>query len=190
MKKFQKILNFLHEAEKLKLVLRHSWMSTGRRESVAEHSWRMALMAMVLAPTLERKVNLEKVLRMVIIHDLCEVYAGDHWGFKKVKVNKFLLEKSGLVKILKNTDKKFAGGVMNLFVEFETGKTNEARFARALDKLEVMVQHNEAKLKTWNEVEKVLNLSYGDAQNAYDVNLKSFRDLVKREAIQKLKKNI
>jgi putative hydrolase of HD superfamily len=181
------ILNFLHQAEKLKLVLRHSWMSSGRRESVAEHSWRMALMAMVLSPKLEHKVKLEKVLQMAIIHDICEAYAGDHWGFKPTKKDKFLLEKKGLAKILKQTDKKFADLVMKLFVEFETGETNEAKFVRALDKLEVMIQHNEAKLKTWNKIEKTLNLTYGDSQSSYDLNLKQFRALVKMEAVKKLK---
>jgi putative hydrolases of HD superfamily len=186
-KELLNILNFLHQAEKLKLVLRHSWMSSGRRESVAEHSWRMALMAMVLSPKLEHKVSLEKVLQMAIVHDICEAYAGDYWSFKPTKKDKFLLEKKGLAKILKRTDKKFAGLTMNLFVEFETGETNEAKFVRALDKLEVMIQHNEAKLKTWNKLEMTLNLTYGDTQSAYDSTLKEFRSLVKQEATKKVK---
>ena len=183
------ILKFLHEAEKLKLVLRHSWMSTGRRESVAEHSWRMALMAMVLAPKLGHKINLEKVLQMILVHDVCEAYAGDHWGFMPAKKDKFLLEKKGLAKILRTTDKKFAANVMSLFVEFETGKTPEAKFAGALDKLEVMIQHNEAKLKTWNKIERPSNLVYGDKESAYNPVLKQFRHLIKLESIKKLKNN-
>ena len=72
-----KILLFIHKTEKLKTLLRHSWLSTGRQESVAEYSWRIALMALVLKDYLKTPVNLEKVLAMMIVHDLPEIYAGD-----------------------------------------------------------------------------------------------------------------
>ena len=64
------ILQVIALAEKLKYEMRHSWLSNGRQESVAEHTWRMSLMAILVEPYLDQKVNIEKLLKMVIIHDL------------------------------------------------------------------------------------------------------------------------
>src|SRR6185436_5521033 len=89
-------------AEKMKTILRHSWISNGRRESDAEHSWRLALMAMVLHPHLKPKPDLLRTMKMVIIHDLCEVYARDHWALAPALENKHGKEKRGLSKILRN----------------------------------------------------------------------------------------
>lgn len=74
----QKIIDFLHEAEKLKTVMRHSWLSSDRRESVAEHSWRMALMAMLMQPHLEHEVDLLKAIKLTLVHDLVETNYKDN----------------------------------------------------------------------------------------------------------------
>ena len=71
------ILNILKLAEKLKFELRHSWLSNGRQESVAEHTWQMSLMAVLVYRHLEKPVNLEHTLKMIIVHDLVEAEAGD-----------------------------------------------------------------------------------------------------------------
>src|SRR5215469_6779638 len=71
------ILGFLRVAERLKCELRHSWLSTGRRESVAEHTWQMALMALLTYRHLEHPVAIERVLKTVLIHDLVEAEVGD-----------------------------------------------------------------------------------------------------------------
>ena len=73
----EKTLGFLSLAERLKRELRHSWLSDGRRESVAEHTWFMALMALLTHRRLEQPVSLERVLSMAIVHDLAEVEVGD-----------------------------------------------------------------------------------------------------------------
>lgn len=73
----KKILKFLALSEKLKSELRHSWLSNGRRESVAEHSWQMAIMSMLIHPHLEKPVDLEKTLKMILVHDLVESITGD-----------------------------------------------------------------------------------------------------------------
>src|SRR6056297_1491823 len=91
-----KVLKLLNLAEKLKFELRHSWLSNGRQESVAEHSWRLALMVVLLAPHLGEPVNMEKALKMALIHDLVEAEAGDVPVFDcvnpAVKENKVLRE--------------------------------------------------------------------------------------------------
>ena len=77
MNNLRSALQLIKLGEGLKKELRHSWLSDGRRESVAEHTWRVALMAMALESSLPQKVNSEKLLKMIIIHDLVEAYATD-----------------------------------------------------------------------------------------------------------------
>src|SRR6185436_19012210 len=75
--KITSILNVLTLAERLKFELRHSYTSSGRQESVAEHTWRMSLMAVLIEPLLQHKVDSAKLLKMIIIHDLVEAEARD-----------------------------------------------------------------------------------------------------------------
>ena len=75
--KIRELAQFLLLAERLKCELRHSWLSSSRQESVAEHTWMMALMAMVVAPVLQQPVDLLKVLKMIVLHDIAEVIIGD-----------------------------------------------------------------------------------------------------------------
>lgn len=68
------ILQLLHEVEQLKKELRHSWLSDGRQESVAEHTWRMSLMAILLQEHLTQPIDMLKVMKMITIHDINEAY--------------------------------------------------------------------------------------------------------------------
>jgi putative hydrolase of HD superfamily len=76
------ILEIVKLGEKLKCELRHSWLSDGRQESVAEHTWRVSLMAMLLEPYLDNKLDIVKLLKMIIIHDLVEAEAKDIPAFE------------------------------------------------------------------------------------------------------------
>ena len=87
------ILQVIALAEKLKYEMRHSWLSNGRQESVAEHTWRMSLMAILVEPYLDQKVNIEKLLKMVIIHDLVEAEAGDIPVFDTMNSHELQLQK-------------------------------------------------------------------------------------------------
>ncbi len=87
MKQLKNVLELIKLGEKLKMELRHSWLSNGRRESVAEHTWRLALMAMAIEPYLPNQVNSEKLLKMIIIHDLVEAYAKDIPAFETMNNN-------------------------------------------------------------------------------------------------------
>lgn len=144
----QSILRFLHRAEKLKRELRHSWLSDGRRESVAEHTWRMALMAILLYPYLE-DLDIEKTLMMVVCHDLVEIEVGDMpRPFKPDKKKKYQAELNAIKKIALSLPPEIGKNIQNLWIEFETADTPEAKFAQILDKLEVHMQHIEAPLNT------------------------------------------
>jgi putative hydrolase of HD superfamily len=161
-------------AERLKRELRHSWLSDGRRESVAEHTWFMALMALLTHKRLEQPVSLERVLSMAIVHDLAEVEVGDipyfETGDRKAK--KAELELAAIERIAKMLPAPEGEMVKQLWLEFEDGTTPEARFVRALDHLEVQVQHNLADLSTWEPVEHGLVYTKMDERCAHDAFLR------------------
>lgn len=185
------IVDFIHQTEKLKMVMRHSWLSSGRRESTAEHSWRMALMAMFLHRHLQKnnRPNLEKTLKMILVHDLTEIYAGDVPAWKKKnKTRRHEEEKVGLKKLVKVLPKNLGKSIMDLWEEFEKRTSKEAKFARALDTLESHFQHNEAQLKSWNKGDYAIHFVRGVKENSYDPFLKNLLTLGHREAKSKIKK--
>ena len=170
----EKTLGFLPLAERLKRELRHSWLSDGRRESVAEHTWFMALMALLTHRRLEQPVSLERVLSMAIVHDLAEVEVGDIPYFETGdrKATKAALELAAIERIATMLPAPEGEMVKQLWLEFEDGKTPEARFVRALDHLEVQVQHNLADLSTWEPVEYGLVYTKMDERCAHDAFLR------------------
>jgi putative hydrolase of HD superfamily len=124
------IHQFLHVSEGLKTLLRHSWLSNGRQESVAEHTWRMSLMAVVLHSKIESTVNLGHVLEMITIHDLAEITLRI---FTLSESNKHELEEQGLKEVVKDLD-DVTKTPFSLWQEFESRTTDEAT-PHALDKL-------------------------------------------------------
>lgn len=182
------ILNVLKLAERLKFELRHSWLSNGRRESVAEHSWQMALMAVLVYKSLEHPIDLEKALKMIIIHDLVEAEAGDVPFFETGprQETKSVLECKAIENIRQMLDDEIGDEIYKLWHEFEAGKTTEARFVKALDNLEVQIQHNFADLSTWEEIEYDLVYTKMDQHCQHDVFLQSLCNAVKREAETKM----
>lgn len=179
----KQILAFLHEAEKLKSVLRHSWLSSGRRESTAEHTWRMAVMALLLHPHLKHKPNLFKSLKMVLVHDLVEIYAGDVAIWKRIKSARLTSAKNkqellAINRLAKMLPGRQGGKIRNLWLEFEGRKSAESKFVQALDRLEVKIQHQEADVKHLTKTELRYNLVGGKAECVHDPFLeKLWRDL-------------
>lgn len=182
------VLNALRLSERLKFELRHSWLSNGRRESVAEHCWQMAFMAMLVYPYLENKPNLERALKMIVVHDLVEALVGDVPFFeegprKEMKVKREL----EAVEELRTTLPPPVGEeVAILFHEFEERKSAEALLVKALDTLEVQVQHNLADISTWLEVEHELVYTKMDRHCRYDPFLQQLCEAIKGEAEEKL----
>jgi len=185
----ERTLGFLALAERLKLELRHSWLSDGRRESVAEHTWFMALMALLTHRRLEEPVSPERVLSMAIVHDLAEVEVGDipyfETGDRKAK--KAELELAAIERIATMLPAPEGEMVKQLWLEFEDGKTPEARFVRALDHLEVQVQHNLADLSTWEPVEHGLVYTKMDERCAHDAFLRQLLVGVRTAAETKMR---
>jgi putative hydrolase of HD superfamily len=145
------ILDFLRSAEQLKSTLRSCYASTGRQESAAEHSWRLALMAMLLRHEFP-DVDAEKVLRMCLIHDLGEAIGGDIPAPEQARrresglsAGKAEQERRDLVTLLEPLPPGLQLEITSLWDEYEAAATPEARLVKALDKLETILQHNQGK---------------------------------------------
>lgn len=176
-------------AERLKCELRHSWLSNGRQESVAEHTWQMALMAILMHRYLEHPVDLARTLQMVIVHDLIEAETGDVPYFETGtrQAMKAERERAAIDRIRDLLPAELGQDVHGLWHEFEARETPEARFAKALDHLEVQIQHNRAAFDTWQEIEQELVYTKMDGPCAHDAFLKAFCDTVKADAETKMK---
>ena len=158
MKPFE-LLEILTVAEKLKCNTRHCYTSTGRHESVAEHSWRIALMAMLLRPEFP-DADMDKVIRMCLIHDLGEAFTGDIPTFDKTEADtrrEDALFDQWVQTLAEETRKEFSC----LLVEMSCLVTLEAKIYKALDKMEAVIQHNESDIATWLPLEYDLQLRYG-----------------------------
>ncbi len=184
------ILSLLRLAERLKFELRHSWLSSGRQESVAEHTWQMALMALLVHSHLEKPVNLEHTLKMILVHDLVEAEAGDIPFFEtgSRQEQKAQREQEAIENIRQMLNAETGQEIYDLFQEFELANTPEAKFAKALDNLEVQIQHNLADFSTWEEVEYDLVYTKMDEPCSHDYFLREICDAVKTEAEIKMKK--
>jgi putative hydrolases of HD superfamily len=152
------ILKVLTLAERLKFELRHSYTSSGRQESVAEHTWRMSLMAVLIEPLLKQKIDTARLLKMIILHDLVEAEARDISALDvlrnpEIKIQKVQKEKQAIENLRLALKETNGQEIYDLFYEFENKETYESKIANALDKLEVQLQHNHADFSTWEEIE-------------------------------------
>jgi len=182
-----RVLDFVRLSEKLKCELRHSWLSSGRRESVAEHSWQMALMALLISSHMASPVDICQVLKMVLVHDLVEAEAGDvpFTETGRRKELKSAHERAAISHIRSLLDTAVGEEIYSLWMEYEAGVTNEAKLAKALDNLEVQIQHNLASLKTWDPEEYLLVYTKMDRYCVYDPFLLELCRAVKADAERK-----
>ncbi|APX74946.1 HD domain-containing protein [Achromobacter insolitus] len=159
-------LAFLQEAEKLKSVLRSGFTSTGRPESTAEHSWRLCLMAMAFEDELAG-LDMLKVLKLCVIHDLGEAIHGDVPAIEKHRhPDKSEQEKSDLLHLTLSLDEKQRAGILALWQEYEDAATPEAKAVKALDKLETILQHTQGLNPP--DFDYGFNLTYGQKHTDTD----------------------
>lgn len=182
----REILAFLHIAERLKDQTRHCCSSNRRPESVAEHSWRVSLLAMLLEDEIEG-ADFNKILRMCIIHDLGEALTGDIPAFWKTKGDSDH-EDAMIEQLVEQLPQPQKGRFHSLFAEMHAQKTKEAKIYKALDKMEACIQHNESPLDTWLPLEYELNQTYGEENAKCDPRLERLRQQVKQDTLAKLEK--
>lgn len=180
----RKLLEILHVAERLKDTPRHCTTSGRRTESVAEHSWRVSLMALLLRDEFPG-IDTDKVIRMSIVHDLGECFTGDIPTFAKTAADRET-EDSLLRKWLAGLPEEFSAELSALSDEMEAQQTAEAKLCKALDKLEALIQHNESPLDTWSENEYELNRTYAFDTVAFSDVLTELRREILNDTLEKL----
>jgi len=169
-------LVFIREAERLKNVLRSGHTSTGRRESTAEHSWRLCLMVLVFARELEG-LDLARLLQICIVHDLGEAISGDIPAVDQHAVpDKSERERRDLRQLLTPLPELLQQMFVELWDEYEQARSPEARAAKALDKLETMIQHNQGANPP--DFDYLFNLQYGRKYTSAEPLFAQLRELV------------
>ena len=183
----RKFLDILHIAERLKDETRHCTTSQGRPESVAEHSWRVALMALFLRDEFPQ-VDMDKVIHMCLIHDLGECFTGDIPCFQKTAADE-KHEDDALLKWVASLPAPYCDDMATLYAEMGDLETTEAKLYKALDKLEAVIQHNESPLSTWESHEYDLNRNYAYDAVVFSDYLTGLRQEIRKDTEKKIKEN-
>ncbi len=177
-------LDILSVAEKLKCNTRHSWTSSGRHESVAEHSWRIALMALLMRDEFP-ELDMDKVIRMCLIHDLGEAFTGDIPAFDKTEEDS-QKEDEIFFEWISTLPSPYREEFNELLTEMNALETGEAKLFKALDNLEAVIQHNEADISTWIPLEYELQFTYGADKGKFSPYLVELRKEVDKITAEKI----
>ncbi len=179
-------LEFLKEADKLKTVFRQTYLVDGsRRENDAEHSWELAFMVILLSDyTGEKKLDILKLLKMTLIHDIVEIDAGDTYIYDKEGMKeKEVKEAEAAGRLFSILPDDQCAELKSLWEEFERRESPEAKFAAALDRFQPLLHNYYTRGRSWNEhgidSNRVLNL-IKDIEEGSAVLYKAAKDLVYR----------
>lgn len=179
----RELLDILSVTERLKDAVRHCYTSGGRRESVAEHSWMMTVMAFFMRDEFP-DADMDKVIEMCIIHDLGEAFTGDIPTFEKTKEDE-KREEDLLSDWIKALPSGYAEKMQLLYEEMEEQKTQEAKIYKAIDKLEALIQHNMSDLSTWLPLEYDLQKTHGNDKVGFSEYMKELRAEVLKDTLKK-----
>lgn len=152
-KKLLQQIAFIKEIDKLKYIQRKTKLfNSDRHENDAEHSWHLAMMTIVLAEHSDKPIDILKVVKMVLIHDIVEIDAGDTFIYDTVKnhtnTDEELLAAQRIFGLLPEEQAK---EFIAIWQEFEDGKTDEAKFAKTMDRFEPLLQNTSNNGGTWTE---------------------------------------
>lgn len=182
----EELLSVLHTANRLKDTTRHCWTPGNRHESVADHSWRLALAAFFLRDEFP-ETDMDKVIKMCLIHDLGECFTGDIPSFEKTAADT-AKEDGLLTRWVAALPQPYREDMAALYAEMDALETPEARVYKALDKLEAVISHNESPLDTWLSLEYELNMTYANDNVAFSPYLTALREAVRKETEEKVAK--
>ncbi|WP_294354148.1 HD domain-containing protein [uncultured Clostridium sp.] len=179
--RLKKQLDFIIEIDKIKNIFRMSYIADGsRRENDAEHSWHLGIMTAILSEYVEDDVDISKVLKMVLIHDLVEIYAGDTFAFDEVgyidKLDREEKAAEDLFGILPEDQKE---EFKVLWKEFEECKTREAKFGAMLDRLQPLILDYATKGKGVKESNLTAEKLYKRNEITMEEGPEEFKELVK-----------
>ena len=177
-------LSFIKSAESLKNVLRSAHTSSGRVESTAEHTWRLCLLATVFSKQLG-EIDIAKLLKICIIHDLGEAISGDVPAPKQGNGNsRAIQERRDLQILTKELPADAKSEILALWDEYEQGSTPEGRIVKGLDKLETLIQHNQG--KNADDFDYNFNLTYGSNRMSAHPLLGKIRSIIDTETQAKI----
>ena len=153
-KKLKMLMSFIFECDKIKSIFRRNLIIDGsRHENDAEHSWHLSLMAILMLDySSEKNICLEHVLKMVTVHDMVEIYAGDTFAYDSAGLkNKEHNEKLAQEKLCSQLPPEYAAEIKNLWDEFDAEKSPDARYAAAIDHLQPFTHNVHTGGYTWIE---------------------------------------
>ena len=171
MSEIKQLLSFMVEVEKLKSVLRKTKpVGHDRYENSAEHSWHVSLMALLLKDYADEEININRVIRMLLIHDLGEIEAGDTIIYASETTEIKQQESRGIHKLFALLPRKMEAEFNTLWLEFETGESNDAKFAKAIDRVPPLLHNIYGEGHSWKQhnipKEKVFALNKERIQGA------------------------
>ena len=182
----RELLDVLKVAERLKDTTRHCYTSNGRHESVAEHCWMMTLMAFLMKEHFP-EADMDKVIRMCIIHDLGEAFTGDIPSFHKTAADEEK-EETLLQTWVCSLPKEKSEELQALYAEMEARQTLEAKIYKAIDGLETVIQHNFSDISTWLPNEYTLNQTYAQDRVGISSFLTDLREEMRKDTLLKIEK--
>lgn len=164
MEEIEKALNFIIEIEKLKNVLRKT-MPVGleRFENSAEHSWHVCMSALMLKNYANEAINIDRVIKMLLIHDLGEIDAGDTIIYSSETAEFKSEEAAGVARLFAMLPEEMSAELLALWHEFEAGETSDARYAKAIDRVPPLLHNLHGNGHSWRahdiSQEKILSLN-------------------------------
>ena len=171
-------------AERLKDTTRHCYTSKGRHETVADHCWMAMLMAFLMQDEFP-EADMDKVMKMCLIHDLGEAFTGDIPAFEKTEFDAAKEEKV-LHCWIDTLPEVYVGEMRALYKEMAESMSLESKIFRAIDGLEAVIQHNLSDLATWIPAEYELNQIYANDKVAFSAYLTRLREEILADTLKKL----
>lgn len=179
-------IDIMRTTGRLKDMTRHSWTAGGRHESVAEHTYHLLMMAYFCRDEFA-EADMARVMEMCLFHDMGEAFTGDIPAFEKTGADES--EEARQVEAwIRSLPEGYREEVGALFAEMNAMESTEAKIYKALDKLEAVIQHNEADLSTWIPLEYQLNLDYGQKETQFSEFFRKVRQLAKEDSEEKIKR--
>ncbi|XCP83711.1 HD domain-containing protein [Roseburia hominis] len=183
---YDSLMEFMKLAEQLKCNTRHSFTSSGRPESVAEHCWRLMLFAWLMKEEFPQ-LHMKRVLELCLFHDMGEAITGDVPCFEKGEKEQNI-EQMAISRLPEKVPEPYRSQMADIFREIEENRTPEAQLLQALDKMEAVIQHNEADISTWLPLEYDLQLQYGQKQADAFAYTRGLRDRIYADSVEKIEK--
>lgn len=174
MDRLKKQIEFIAEIDKIKNIIRKtSLLDNSRKENSAEHSWHISVMAIILAEYSNNKIDLLKVIKMLLIHDLVEIDAEDTFLYASNRNDRFSEELQAAERVFGILPDDQKDEFINLWLEFEKKETDEAKFATVLDRLEPILQNYLTQGGTWKEFDieytKIINANKHIAEGSAEI---------------------